>query len=146
MAFTSHCCFCSYTNSQREGHVYLNDHVTLLKKLTALMSLEMCSKSTSFTSEGFLFTTFAMSSPSLPRGAESLTKWAGLMQTPTRRGMDSSSSEAKEASVLPKDTDGQETLLREARGSTSLADRAGDFIDRHLRLFKVSATDKTSVS
>lgn len=35
---------------------------SLLEKLTALISLQTCSKSTSFTSEGFLLTTFAISS------------------------------------------------------------------------------------
>lgn len=60
--------------------------------------------------------------------------------------MESSGSESEEASALPKEVDKQETLLLKAKGSNSLPDRAGDFVDRHLRLFKVSTMDKASTS
>ena len=49
--------------------------------------------------------------------------------------MAKSGSESKECSVLPKGA--QDTVILEAKGSTSLPDKAGEFIDRHLRLFKV---------
>lgn len=46
-----------------------------------------------------------------------------------------SEARSEECSVLPKG--GQDTVILEAKGKNSLLDKAGEFIDRHLRLFKV---------